>query len=372
MYRALSEKVQEALEALPFYQNHKECFVNQENGAYGFHPFMVAPDLVHISFKRGVDAALTYFRKMINLPYADGHSTTLLLGLDLEKSFEIHPGVMLTRTEDLPNSSSKEHYIGNDNRWHFNNPHSIFASTPKCALVRKIRIEPLTHHHADNSKNKTYLESHKLFKDIALLLTLVGPSPVLTSIHWFEFEDQDIQGVTPTGAGWQNHEIFPSTIPNQSQPIANESICNTISSYYNISDAKVKKRVTVALERLSASLRRRNPGDSALELSIALEIIFAEDYGENTFKIGLRAALLLSNEIEQRQRIRSVISSLYRQRSKLIHKGENIDIAKIKGHTPISSTELVREATDYVSQSIRKILEIGSIPDWNEYELKIK
>jgi len=372
MYHDLSKKVQVALEALPFYQDYKGCFVNQENGGYGFHPFMVAPDLVHISFKRSVEAAVTYFRKMVSLPYADGYSTILLLGLDLEKSFEVYPGVTLTRVEELPNSNSKEHYIADDSKWHFNNPHSGFVSAPKCALVRKIRIEPLVYHSGNEPKSKKPLESDELFKDIALLLTLVGPSPVLTSVHWFEFEDQDIQGVKPSGGGWHNYEIFPNTLPNKSLPIADASIYNTISSYYNISDSKVKKRVAVALERLSASLRRRNPGDSALELSIALEIIFAEDYGENTFKIGLRAALLLSDVVEQRQRIRSVISSLYRQRSKLVHKGENSDTAKIKGYTTVSSVELVSEAADYVSKSIKKILELGCIPDWNEYELKIK
>jgi hypothetical protein len=372
MYHDLSKKVQEELESLSFYQDYKGCFVNQENGGYGFHPSMVAPDLVHISFKRSVEAAVTYFKKMVSLPYADGYSTILLLGLDLETSFEVYPGVTLTRIEDLPSSNSKEHYVGDDNKWHFNSPHSSFVSAPKCALVRKIRIEPLIYCSGNEPENKKPLESDELFKDIALLLTLVGPSPVLTSVHWFEFEDQDIQGVNPSGGGWYNYEIFPITLPNKNLPVADESIGNTISLYFNISDSKVKKRVAVALERLSASLRRRNPGDSALELSIALEIIFAEDYGENTFKIGLRAALLLSDEVAQRKRIRSVISSLYKQRSKLVHKGENSDIAKIKDFSPVSSVELIREAADYVSKAIKKILELGCIPDWNEYELKTK
>jgi hypothetical protein len=372
MYNVLSKRVLEALEALLFYQEHREYFVNQENGSYGFDPFMVAPELVHISFKHSVEAAVTYFRKMVSLPYADGYSTILLLGLDLEKSFEVYPGVTLTRVEELPCSNSKEHYIGDDSKWYLNNPHPSFVSAPKCALVRKIRIEPLVYHSGNEPKNKKHLESHKLFKDIALLLTLVGPGPVLTSVHWFEFEDKDLQGVKLSNSGWHNYEIFPYNLPNKNLPVADESISNIISSYCKISDSKIKRKVVVAIERLSASFRRRNPGDSALELSIALEIIFAEDFGENTYKIGLRAALLLTDNVEQRQRIRSVISSLYKQRSKLVHRGENSATAKIKGYTPISSINLVNEAADYVSKSIKKIIELGCIPDWNEYELKIK
>jgi hypothetical protein len=371
MYHDLSKKIQEELESLPFYQDYEGCFVNTENGEYGFHPFMVAPDLVHIAFKRGVKAALSYFSKMTRLPYADGYSTILLLGIDLENSFEIYPGVTIVRIENLPSSNAKGHYVGDESKWHFNNPYSSFISAPKCALVRKMRIEPLTYLAGNDPENKKPLESDELFKEIALLLTLVGPSPILTSVHWFEFDDQDLQGAKQGGSGWHNYEIFPIILP-KSLPVANESICSSISSYYKMSDSKTKERINVSLERLSTALRRRSSGDAALELSIALETIFAEDYGENTFKIGLRAALLISNEIEQRKRVRSVISALYKQRSQLVHRGVNSETAKIKGFEPVSSNELIKESAIYVSRAIVKVLEIGSIPDWNEYELKGK
>ncbi len=80
---------------------------------------------------------------MTSLPYADGYTTNLLLGIDINKSFEIYPGVQLVRIEDLPDSNSKDHYLGDDSKWHFNNPHSEMIGKPKCALVKKIRIEPV-------------------------------------------------------------------------------------------------------------------------------------------------------------------------------------------------------------------------------------
>ena len=150
MYHDLSKPVQEELESLPLYKDYKGLFVNQENGSSGFHPSMVAQELVRISFKKGVKAAISYFSKMTSLLFADGYATNLLLGIDIDKSFEILPGVQLVRIEDLPDSNSKEHYLGNDSKWQFNNPHSEIIGKPSCALIKKIRIEPLLY----NSENE--------------------------------------------------------------------------------------------------------------------------------------------------------------------------------------------------------------------------
>ncbi len=61
MYHDLSKRVQDELESMQMYKENDGWFVNQENGGYGFHPFMVAPDLVQISFKKGVEAAIRGF-----------------------------------------------------------------------------------------------------------------------------------------------------------------------------------------------------------------------------------------------------------------------------------------------------------------------
>ena len=219
------------------------------------------------------------------------------------------------------------------------------------------------------SRNKRpHTRISELFKEIALLLTLIGPSPVLTSIYWFSFEDRDLQGAKQGGGSWHNHEILPFYFP-KNLPVATETICETVSSYFLMPE-KTKKRILVSLERLSFSLRRRSGGDAALELSIALESIFAEDYGENTYKIGLRVALLIGRDLDQRKRIRSVITALYRQRSQFVHRGEfNKQIKPTGFEQPIEAKELIKEAASYVAQSIKMIINLGAIPNWNEYEL---
>lgn len=371
MYHDLSKPVQEELESLPLYKDYKGLFANEEKGGSGFHPFMVAPELVRISFKKGVKAAISYFCKMTSLPFADGYATNLLLGIDIDKSFEILPGVQLVRIDDLPDSYLKEHYLGDDRKWHFNNPHSEMIGKPRCALVKKLRIEPLLYSSEKKPEKKNPHENSKLFEEISLLLTLIGLSPVLTSIYWFSFEDRDLQGAKQGGGGWHNHEILPFFF-FEKFPIATDAICETVSSYFSMTDIKTKKRILVSLERLSFSLRRRSNGDAAVELSIALESIFAEDFGENTYKIGLRVALLIGGDFDQRKRIRSIIAALYKQRSQFVHRGEYKNKITPKGFEPIEAKEMIKEAASYVAQSLKKIINLGAIPDWNEYELGSK
>lgn len=368
LYHYLSQGVKKILESLPLYQNYEGIFVNSENGRVGFHPFMVATDLVRIAFKKNVMAAIAYFEKLTKLPFADGYIVNLLLGIDIEKSFEILPGFEIVTVDEIPSSNAKEHYLRDSSSWHFNKPHSQMIEVPKCALIRKIRIEPLiTHGENEIELNKSH-EIYDAFKEIALLLTIVGPSPVLTSFHWFSFEDGDLQGVNLGSVGWFNHEVVPfSFIGNM--PKVGTCFSEIVSKYFAL-NGKIKKRITVALERLNFSLRRRNGGDASLEISIALESIFAEDYGENTYKIGLRVALLIGNDFKERERIRSVISAVYKQRSQLVHRGEYKENVTIKGCQPIKSKDLISEASVYVAKSIEKIVKLGAIPEWNEYELK--
>ena len=369
LYHDLSEKVKKELESLSLYQNYEGLFVNQENGSFGFHPFMVAPDLVHISFKKGAEAAISYFDKMTRLPSADGYAINLLLGIDVDNSFELIPGVNIVKIDNVPESNTKDHYLGSESKWHFNNPYSDFIGMPKCALVKKVRIEPLLFKNTDKPNNEKPLQNSELFKEIAFLLTLVGPSPVLTSLYWFSFEDTDLQGAKGGDVSWHNHEMTPFRILD-GMPIATKVFSEIVSAYYALKDIKTKKRILISLERLSFSLRRRSSGDAALELSISLETLFAEDYGENTYKIGLRVALLIGVDFDQRKRIRSVISALYKQRSQLVHGGESKNRVTPKGFEPIESKELINEASGYVARSIETIIKLGSIPDWNEFELK--
>jgi len=368
MYNNLSKPVLKALESLPFYKDNEAWFLNQENGSCGLPAFMVAQNLIRISYKKGIPAAIRYFRKMTSLPYADGYITNLLLGIDIAESFDIYQDIKIVKIDDIPDSNSKDFYISDENKWHFNNPHSTMVHKPKCALLKKIRIEPLIFNLRNEPKNKNPLKNNQLFKEIALLLTLVGPSPALTSLYWFAFEDTDLQNLGHGGGSWYNHEILPPSFFDN-LPIATKSIGKTVKSFFEITDEKIKRRILVSLERLNFSLRRRNYGDAALEISIALETIFAEDYGENTFKIGLRVALLIGCDFDQRKRIRSVIAALYKQRSQLVHRGEFKNKVKIKGFDSIESNELIKESAKYVAQSIKEIIRLKTIPDWNEYEL---
>ena len=82
--------------------------------------------------------------------------------------------------------------------------------------------------------------------------------------------------------------------------MSSETIVPAIVQKYMELESSVKNRVRIALERLHQSLIRCNPADSTLEISMALEILLTNDSSGNKFKISLRAALLVSDNIKER------------------------------------------------------------------------
>jgi hypothetical protein len=104
-------------------------------------------------------------------------------------------------------------------------------------------------------------------------------------------------------------------------------------------------------------------------VSIALESLLADGGTENTYKVGLRSALLLGGELAERLDIRTVVSGTYALRSALVHEGEAGDTIRLKRRGKEKSKEVVNEAILICARVIRRILELGGIPDWYEFEL---
>jgi len=94
-----------------------------------------------------------------------------------------------------------------------------------------------------------------------------------------------------------------------------------------------------------------------------------DDPGEHTFKIGLRAALLASRDLEQRKRTRAVIEATYRIRSALVHAGEAPARIKVANQGKRPAEEVVSQATAITAEVIKRILLQGQLPEWERMEL---
>jgi hypothetical protein len=130
------------------------------------------------------------------------------------------------------------------------------------------------------------------------------------------------------------------------------------------------KGLMYALKRFRSSVERYSPSDPErlLEYAIALEALYLNDQGtdrtELTYRLRLRAARFLGNDVNTRQALFAVIGDLYGFRSRVAH-GEPLvglrETEKSKLENVLSEGPVILCAT------IRRILEspVHEIPSGN-------
>jgi Apea-like HEPN len=141
-----------------------------------------------------------------------------------------------------------------------------------------------------------------------------------------------------------------------------------VSAFLALGDP-LRATLRLALRRFNQALRRPPHGDRALDLAISLESLLVDGAGENTYKIGLRAALVLGGSMERRREVRAVVGALYALRSALIHDGILPSEVKVVAGGKRPAHDIVEDATEICALVLRSILYAGSIPSWYEYEL---
>lgn len=122
-----------------------------------------------------------------------------------------------------------------------------------------------------------------------------------------------------------------------------------------------RRRVDTAILRLGFAAARLQPSDAIVDLAIAIEAILSDkgNKDELTYRLRLRAALILGTELEERQRIKQFIRDLYNERSSVVH-----------GEAPRNTdAELRSSGEQMVVTLVRTILRLGRVPDWSVVEL---
>ena len=134
-----------------------------------------------------------------------------------------------------------------------------------------------------------------------------------------------------------------------------------------------------ARSRLANSIDRYAPDDPErlIEYAIALESLFLSDApndrGELSYRLALRAARLLEEDLESRISCFRTIRNLYKFRSRLVHGGS---LEKLKPVEKQQLDDVLLRCPVILSESIRALLDSGpnsvgknSVKFWQELEL---
>lgn len=107
-----------------------------------------------------------------------------------------------------------------------------------------------------------------------------------------------------------------------------------------------------------------------MEYAIALETLLADGGTENTYKIGLRGALLLGGDSIVKQKNRAIIGAAYIMRSKLVHSGKVPDEIKVTKLGKMSALDVSKRAASICAEVIKCVVRRGDIPEWFDFELQ--
>lgn len=366
----LKGRIEKHLSAEPEFK--KRFMVNLDNGSVGFQADPVAQKLLSLALDHSSQAAVEWLEKVLATKSATGIAVSVVWGLATTSVIQLTDDLSIVPVSELPDSPQKEamkHWRLPDT--YLGHSPQQYSPLPTTAIVRTVNIDPLLRDLDKDEERRSAadgLVSQTMLKDVRMALTLVSSEPLIESIHWFQFDDPDIQHANLFGGtGSFSHEILPQ-IFKEGQPLDDDIARSTAKAFLSLS-ADVKDRILIALARFNQATIRHMPGDKAVELSIALEALLVDDRGEHTHKVGMRAALLAGGTLEERTHNRSIVSALYALRSALMHSGRTPQKTPVKGKGKTESSDVVKDGIDIVRTVISTVVESGEIPDWWKLEV---
>jgi hypothetical protein len=118
----------------------------------------------------------------------------------------------------------------------------------------------------------------------------------------------------------------------------------------------IDKNLNLAIRRFNSAYEKKNDEDRLIDCVIALESLLSKKGERNIplrFKLGIRTALLLGKNTEEREIIKQEIQEIYDARSRMVHGGEVTKLGVFK-----DLKDLVDSAEEYVRMTIKALLQL--------------
>ena len=334
----------------------------------GFRLEEVLTQLLKVAVVRGVQFAANAFHDCLEQRGASFQVMGLLNGVRVEKELEVSPGIRLfplsRSTSELPSFLAQSHSFLRDTHLlgrtlilidmsispTFANPGSLISIDDYDSLFQP---EIVCSSYPDFS-----------IEEFCDALSLALAMPVRLSAQWRHIEPDKIYNFSGVfgGATYRTHLLH-----EHSTAVASESdVANALSLYEARRNLEpgVARKLKVPIDRWIKSNSNADIVDTFIDLGIALESLYLEDIrddGEFRFRLSLRGAWYLEEEVDKRQTLVAEFRKLYDLRSKAVHLGEV---------GPGGTRNFAKRGQDLCLQSITKVLRDGSFPrDWNRLVL---
>lgn len=333
------------------------------------------------SEKDGIKPIVNKFINYLKVNFNKVKKVTLISGLEIDSSIKLNSNLDLVPVSELGLSRVKEmiapDFLSPNNIRALENssmrerliplePNNFYEKYyPMVAVVENVNLEPQVIASLDKNYNYTFAE---MAVDLLVLKDDYAPFALAS---WSEL-DEEIPCKDTGGNSWSGYanDIFPGNTYmltlqdwDDIKPL-HESLCAM--------NGTNQARLRLVLRRIANYKKRKLLVDKAIELGIAIEIIFLEDEErlELTRTLSQRIAKFMESDLDKKIEINKFIKRIYKLRSSAVHTGKINQNKKIKiCSQEMNVLDMLNKGCDLLISSIKKIIIGGKIPLWSEFDL---
>lgn len=133
----------------------------------------------------------------------------------------------------------------------------------------------------------------------------------------------------------------------------------------------IAEKLQIPINRWIESKIHEDPVDKMIDLGTAFESLFlpSDSVDQLAFQFRLRASWHLGKNKADREKLMDEFKAIYTLRSRAVHNGELPERIKIRKGESVPTSEFIPRAQNLCLDSIKKILEDRTFPDWESLVL---
>lgn len=359
-------QLQPVVWSLPPFHEGGILFSEGSGSGLGFHPQAVARFLLR-TVRRGFtpEQAVAHLAAVLRIEQAECLAVLPLWGVEIDGPIDLVAGLSLLPFADLPESHGKT-WVERASAGSFDAYLPLAA--PPCALCYRYSVSPVFIRASTAPELPSQPLPIERLAEAVLPLALVGPSGPVAGPSWTQYLNQTLE---QTKLGLLMHGRLTESISDifrRNVRLSSDEVRSAVSEYLATTN-QTRSRLRLSLTRFSRAMTRRDPGDKALDLAIALEALLTDGAGDNTFRTALRAGLLTEGSPSDRVRTRAVVTAVYSVRSAVVHNGVTPTDVSVWNAGKQPTGAVIDEGARIAAGILRRVIHDAKIPNWREFEL---
>jgi hypothetical protein len=277
-------------------------------------PHFQARNLIRIAVEKNSVEAVRWLHKVWSTEVTDLRYVAVVYGLKVTECVTIKNGVRLVPLAELPISANSIAVKRQTQAWPGPTHYLMAMMFPIGAMLEVAQVTASGE--LDDRYKNSPVRSDVLEQTVNAFTLVDGAAPVVGP-SWLEFSDPDL-GKAEYGQMW-TVPTYEGDLVSVQQIDINREALQWLNRYLELR-GDIQAMCDVAIDRLNLARRRQSPGNKAIEGAVCLEALLGDDdERELTYKLGVRAALLLGTDLAERREIKKAVRDFYKLRSATVH-----------------------------------------------------